>query len=75
LPIPGTPTSVTSCAVSSLRQRANASVSRKSSRSRPTSAVRCVSSTSVPKRERAATTSQTEIGFAFPFAWTGSAAR
>ncbi len=62
LPMPGTPTSVTSCAVSSLRQRASASSRRKSSRSRPTSSVSGPCSTSraepgvradhLPRRDR-----------------------
>ena len=72
-PIPGTPTSVTSCGVRSWRARSNASRSTVSSRSRPTSSVRASCATSTPKRERAACACQTAIGSVFPFASTATA--
>ena len=73
--MPGTPTSVTSCADCSVRACASASARRPRSRSRPTSGVRSFCSTSLPKRERAATASQTLTGSDFPFASTGGASR
>ena len=73
LPMPGTPTSVTSCADCSVRARWKASASMPRSRSRPTSGVRNFCSTSLPKRERAATASQTLTGSDFPFASTEGA--
>ena len=69
--MPGTPTSVTSCADCSVRARVSASARRSRSRSRPTSGVRSFCSTSLPKRDRAPTASQTLTGSALPFASTG----
>ena len=51
LPMPGTPTSVSSCGVRSCRARSNASRTTLSSRSRPTSSARASCATSTPKRE------------------------
>jgi hypothetical protein len=75
LPIPGTPTSVTSCGDRSARTRASASRSTPSSRSRPTSAALAWCGTSTPSRARAATASHTGTGSRLPFAATGTAGR
>ena len=70
-PIPGTPTSVTSCGERSPSVRASASSSSATSRVRPTSAAPWTRST--PTRARACTTSHACTGSALPFATTGSA--
>ena len=74
LPIPGTPTSVTSWHVFSARALARASTRRSSSRSPPTSGAPALHA-STPKRDRASTASQTSTGLALPFATTGSRSR
>ena len=75
LPIPGGPTSVTSCAECSCRARAKASQRSCTSAVRPTSGARPRSRGSAPTRERAPTASQARTGSALPLARTGSNAR
>ena len=71
MPIPGTPTSVTSCGERSTRTRANAPSSSARSWSRPTSG-EDDSSSSPPTRPRGSSASHTSTGSAFPFASIGA---
>ena len=75
LPIPGTPTRVTSCGESSSRTRCSASRTMSSSRARPTSSVLASCGTSTPKCASASNASQTGTGAFFPLASTGAASR
>ncbi|HUZ84056.1 MAG TPA: hypothetical protein VMU66_05140 [Gaiellales bacterium] len=67
LPIPGTPTSVTSCAARSSHTRASVATRRSSSRLRPTSGVEASRVTSTPNCDRALSASHAGIGSCFPF--------
>ncbi len=71
LPIPGTPTTVTSCTDRSARIRASASRSAPSSRSRPTSAVLAAGQNPAPNRPCVPSASHTGTGSRLPFAATG----
>ena len=75
MPIPGTPTSVTSCGsrVRVAREKARSSTS--SSSSRPTSGARPCWRTSTPTAERGWTASHTRVGSLLPFPVTGSCSR
>ena len=75
MPIPGTPTSVTSWVERSRRDRRSASTSRSSSSSRPTSVALPVPPRSTPSRARGSSASQTGTGCAFPLASTGGVSR
>ena len=74
LPIPVTPTSVTSCGCRSACARSSASSSRSSSRYRPTSGARRAAGRS-RRRERVRDRLPHRTVFNFPFASTGSALR
>ena len=68
-PIPGSPTTVTSCTDDSRSARRNVSTRSVRSCSRPTNGV-CVAASGCPTRLRASSARQARIGSAFPFAST-----
>ncbi len=74
-PIPGTPTTVTSCTDRSARTRTSASRSTPSSRSRPTRAVLARGQNSAPSRPCTRSASHTGTGSRLPFAVTGGPGR
>ena len=72
MPIPGTPTSVTSWGERSSRARAERVASEVELALAPDERRAPVCTTSTPKRDRASSASQTGTGSALPFASTGA---